>query len=334
MITNQKKILATLFFLLLGLSCVYPQTVKIKKINNGFITQNEIDKTVTSLMDSAGVTGLSLAVLNNNKVAYLKTYGFKNKEKNELIDKNTIIMGASFSKVVFTYIVMQLVQEGLIDLDKPIYEYLNLPMSEYEKYFEPGSYDNYKKITGRMCLNHTTGLPNIPTGKLNIYFEPGTRFAYSGVGINVLQNVVEKITKKSLEELAVEKVFKPLGMNRTSYVWQERFQNNYADGHDILEMTLKYDKMSQVGGGGSLLTIISDYAKFVEAIMQKKGLQEPIWNEMLSPTISIKSKHQFATFSNETTDQYDSIMLSYGLSWGMFNCKYGKAFFKEGHAPG
>ena len=332
--TIKKIFLETLFVLILGLSSAYSQTIKVKKINNEFITQNEIYKTVTDLIDSASVTGLCLAVLNDNKVAYLQTYGFRNKEKNEPFDKNTIIFGASFSKVVFTYIVMQLVQEGVIDLDKPLYKYSNMPKSEYEKYFEPESYEKYKKITPRMCLNHTTGLPNIPAEKLKIYFEPGTRFAYSGIGISVLQNVVEQITKKGLEELAVEKVFKPLGMKRTSYVWQEKFHDNYAVGHDVLEMAIKYDKMTSAIAGGSLQTSISDYAKFVQAIMQKKGLKESIWQEMLSPTIRIKSKHQFPTFSNETTDQYDSIELSYGLGWGLFKCKYGRAFFKEGHGPG
>jgi tetratricopeptide (TPR) repeat protein len=55
---------------------------------------------------------------------------------------------------------------------------------------------------------------------------------------------------------------------------------------------------------------------------------------MLSPSIRIKSKHQFPTLSNETTDKYDSIDLSYGLGWGLFTSQYGKAFFKEGHGPG
>ena len=55
---------------------------------------------------------------------------------------------------------------------------------------------------------------------------------------------------------------------------------------------------------------------------------------MLTPSISIKSKHQFPTHSDEITDKYDSIELSYGLGWGLFTSQYGKAFFKEGHGPG
>ena len=124
-------------------------------------------------------------------------------------------------------------------------------------------------------------------------------------------------------------------MNRTSYVWQDRFEDNFADGHDITGYPMKYiGRWTNASGGGSLLTSITDYARFVEGIMQGKGLDKPTWHSMLSPSIRIKSKHQFPTLSDEITDKHDSIELSYGLGWGLFTSKYGKAFFKEGHGPG
>ncbi len=151
----------------------------------------------------------------------------------------------------------------------------------------------------------------------------------------LLQFVVEQVTNKGLEKLAVERVFKPLGMNRTSYVWQNRFEDNFADGHDITGYPMNYIvRWTNASGGGSLLTSIADYTRFILAIMQGKGLDESTWNTMLSPSIRIKSKHQFPTLSNETTDKYDPIELSYGLGWGLFTSKYGNAFFKEGHGPG
>ena len=85
----------------------------------------------------------------------------------------------------------------------------------------------YRRITARMLLGHTTGFPNWRAfeddHRLHIHFEPGTRFAYSGEGINLLQLVVETITKKDLEELMQERVFRPLGMTRTSMVWKSAF---------------------------------------------------------------------------------------------------------------
>lgn len=331
------KIISTLLFLS---SLCYSQVTVIEKINGDLITKEEIDETVGNLMDSASVTGLCLAVLNENELVYLKTYGYRNKEKNEFLDENTVILGASFSKVVFAYIVMQLVQENIIDLDTPIYMYLEKPLPEYSYYSDLVGNDLWKLLTARICLNHTTGFPNSrtfnPNGneKLEFFFEPGTHYAYSGEGISLLQFVVETITKKSLEELALERVFKPLGMQRTSYIWQSRFEDNYAVGHDIFESTINYERMTEAIGGGSLLTTISDYAKFIEAIMQGKGLDKDILQEMLSPSIRIKSLQQFPTLSNKTTDEYDSLNLSYGLGCGLFFTDYGKAFFKEGHGNG
>jgi len=315
------------------LACSQP--VEIKKVNGESINCIEVDKVVTDLMDSAHVTGLCLAVLNENELVYLKTFGYKNKQKNELLDTNSIILGASFSKVVFTYLVMQLVQEKVLEIDKPLYTYLEKPLPKYDAYKDLAINDQWKLLTVRTCLSHTTGFPNNSDIGLKIFFEPGTRYAYSGEGIRLLQFIVEQVTNKGLEELAVEKVFKPLGMNRTSFIWQKRFEDNFAVGHDIIEFPIdNFGKWTRANGGGSLLTTISDYAKFVEAIMQQKGLEENIWHAMLSPSIRIISKHQFPTLSNEMTDKYESIELSYGLGWGLFTTPYGKAFFKEGHGPG
>jgi len=326
------SVLFLVFFFIIS-AC--SQTAEIKKVNGNSISSSEVDKVVNELMDSANVTGLCLAILNENELVYLKTFGYKNKEMDELLDENSIILGASFSKVVFTYVVMQLIQEKVLEIDKPLYTYLDNPLPEYDEYKDLAIDDQWKLLTVRTCLSHTTGFPNISDIGLKIFFEPGTHYAYSGEGISLLQFVVEHVTKKELEELAVDRVFKPLGMNRTSYIWQERFEDNFAVGHDIIEFPIEnFGKFTRAIAGGSLLTTIADYAKFVEAIMQRKGLDEYTWNEMLSPSIRIKSKHQFPTFSSEKTDQYDSIELSYGLGWGLFKSPYGKAFFKEGHGPG
>lgn len=150
----------------------------------------------------------------------------------------------------------------------------------------------------------------------------------------MLQFVIEQITGTGLEELAVARVFKPLGMTTSSYVWQDRFENNFAVGHDVLGSSLEYRRMPFADGSGSLLTSIADYAKFVEGIMQAKGLEETTLSMMLTPSIRIKSKQQFPTFSDEVTDKYDPIELSYGLGWGLMKTDYGDAFFKEGHGGG
>ncbi len=111
-------------------------------------------------MDSAKVEGLSLAILNNKIPVYIKAYGYKFKTKNDLLDTATVNYAASFSKAVFAVLVSKVYEQGIINLDKPIYKYLKKPIKEYEEFAEIGNDERYKQITPRMCLFHTTGLPN------------------------------------------------------------------------------------------------------------------------------------------------------------------------------
>jgi CubicO group peptidase (beta-lactamase class C family) len=234
--------------------------------------------------------------------------------------------------------VMQLVEEGALSLDKPVYQYLPKPLPEYDEYKDLAGDDRYKKITARMALDHTTGLPNWrwfeDDRKLKIHFEPGSRYAYSGEGLVVLQLMVETITKKPLEELMRERVFQPLGMMRTSMVWIDAFESDYANGYDEEEKSLGPQKRKRAGAAGSMLTTPSDFATFMQAVLQGKGLSKKSREEMLSPQIEIHSKHQFPPFSPETTEENKPIRLSMGLGWGLYWTPYGKAFFKGGHDDG
>ena len=331
-------------FILLFIPCsVFGQQKEITRLDGIKIATAEIDFIVTNLMDSANVEGLSLAILNNNEPVYVKAYGYKNKPQNELMDTATVNYAASFSKAVFAVLILKLTEQGIIDLDKPLYKYLKKPISDYEEFAELGKDERYMEITARMCLSHTTGLPNIryiqPTtgaldtlGTLKIYFKPGTRYAYSGEGIKFLQLAVEDITEKNVEELSQEQIFKPLKMFRTGYIWHDNFDDNFAIGHlDDGRIMIK-KKRTVPNAAGSLVTTISDFSKFISALMQGEILEKKTFDEMLTPQIKINSKYQFPTIMDETTTNNDKIQLSYGLGWGLLKCAYGRAFFKEGHS--
>jgi CubicO group peptidase (beta-lactamase class C family) len=328
--------------LLLSSNLTFGQTQQIIKLDGGKISALKIDQTIKRLMDTANIQGLDLAILNNNKTVFIKSYGFKNKIKNELLDTASIMYAASFSKAVFGYLTMKLVEDKVIDLDKPLYKYLSKPISEYEYFSDLKSDDRWKIITARMCLSHTSGLPNVrwlnpktgvedTLGIIRIYFPPGTKYAYSGEALKLLQLVEEEITKKTIEELAIEKIFIPIGMNRTGYIWHDKFDDNVAIGHLENGKLNPKKKRTTPAANGSMVTTIADYSKFIEYITQGKGLKKKMFKEMISPQIEIKSKTQFPPITEETTTENKAINLSYGLGWGVLKCKYGKAFFKEGH---
>ncbi len=245
---------------------------------------------------------------------------------------------ASFTKSAFAYMVMRLVDQGVLGLDRPVYQYLPKPLPEYDNYKDLADDARYKKITARMLLDHSPGFPNWrwleDDRKLRIHFEPGARFAYSGEGMNLLQLVVETITHKPLEQLMQENVFQPLGMTRTSMVWQDRFESDFANGYDEYGRSLGPHRNRTANSAGNMQTTVRDFSRFVQAVLSGEGLSKKSREAMLGPQIQIHSKHEFPSLNEETTDENDAIRLSYGLGWGLYWTPYGKAFFKEGHDEG
>jgi CubicO group peptidase (beta-lactamase class C family) len=310
----------------------------VQRLDGTSISAAEIDATVARVMRAAKVTGLGLAILNDGKVVYLKGYGQRDIAGSKPLTPDSIMSAASFSKVAFAYLVMQLVQAGVINLDKPAYEYLGKPLPEVSGYSDLAGDDRWKTITPRMLLEHTSGFPNwrrfTDDHKLRIYFDPGTRFAYSGEGIALLQRVVEAATHRSLEDLMQEKVFKPIGMSRSSMTWHLEYEENHADGYDENQKSLGPQRRLRADAAGSMKTTPRDFALFLQAVANGQGLRKETLDQMLSPQTRITSKHQFPTLSREDTHENDGIRLSYGLGWGLYFTPQGEAFFKEGHDDG
>lgn len=331
-------------------SCSDKPNQKIIRLDGSSITRNELDSRIQTLVDTADVTGFTVTIFNQDSVAYQKAYGYSNFTQKDSLKINQVFYGASLSKAVFGYIVAQLANEGIIDLDKPIQDYLDVPIPEMYFKKEWRGFQNltsdvrYKEITARMCLSHTTGFPNWrwisrtgqfdQEGKIQFYFDPGTDYSYSGEGIVLLQKVIEKITGKGLEQLARERVFDPLNMAMTSYVWQKSFENNYCFGHTIEQKVIEKEMEDEAGAAGSMETTPVDYSKFLTKIIELSSHNSDITKLMFAPNIRIDSKQQFGPESLEKTNANDSIGLNYGLGWGILKSPYGKGYFKEGHSEG
>jgi CubicO group peptidase (beta-lactamase class C family) len=342
-VRNSFRRAAILFVLFLGTaverqSAKAQSTPSIRRLDGTHISATEIDATVTRLISAAHVTGAGIAILNQGKVVYLKGYGLRDKDKSLPLTPDSVMAAASLTKAAFAYMVMQLVDQRIIDLDRPVYEYLPKPLPEYESYHDLAGDSRYKKITGRMLLSHTAGFPNLrrftDDKKLSINFEPGSRYAYSGEGIDLMQFVVETVTKKPLADLMRERVFEPLGMTRTSMIWEDRFESDFANGYDEQEHSLGPQKRQRAEAAGSMQTTVRDYARLIEALARSRGLSKKAREAMLSSQVHILSRHQFPTLKTETTSENEAIRLSYGLGWGVFWTPYGRAFFKEGHDDG
>ena len=331
-------LLATIAVLVLSASADSPRLGPIERLDGSAISAAQATSTMNRLMKAAAIPGAALAVFNDGRLVYLNAFGTRDKSKHQPMTVDTVMYAASFTKPAFAYMVMQLADEGVLELDRPVYEYLPKALPEYPEYADLAGDERYKRITTRMLLDHTSGFANFrwleDDKKLRIHFDPGTRYAYSGEGMNLLQLVVETITRKSLAELMDSRVFKPLGMTRTSMVWQGGFENDAASGYDQDGRALGPQRREKANAAGSMVTTISDYSRFLQAVMAGRGLRPKVRDLMLSPQIAIVSKHQFPTLDPETTDANKAIRLSYGLGWGLYSSPYGPVFFKEGHDDG
>lgn len=350
-ISSKKRNLSTKIIaaLLIGMicftSCNNSNNQNIIRLDGTKISNDSLTKRINLLMENANVQGMAVSVFNENKVMYQKSFGYKDFENKIKLNDSTNIYGASFSKAVFSVLVMKLVEDNVIDLDTPLESYLPKKIYEYKP--ETKWHDDYSalkndslyhKITARMCLNHTTGFANSrwfeSDYQLRVNREPGTRYSYSGEGFIYLQVVLEKILGKNLEELAQQNIFKPLKMNHTSYKWLPKFEENFAYGHNTLGKKYVKDKDNEPRASSTLETTSEDYTKFLEAVLQHKIISKKSWNEMFRPQIRIRSIKQFGPLALKDSTLNDNIQLSYGLGWGILQTPYGIGVFKEGHGNG
>jgi CubicO group peptidase (beta-lactamase class C family) len=311
---------------------------QLERIDGSHISVSDLEQYVSALMDSAGVMGLQMAIINDGRVVYSHEFGLRSRVSGLSPDEKTIFAGLSFSKTVFAYLVMQLIEDGLLDLDRPLADYLDKPVGDYPKWKDLAGDDRLQDITARRVLTHTTGWPNLRMqmegGKLRFIYPPGEWFSYSGEGFHFLQFVVEQITGKPLDVLARERIFTPLNMSRTGYVWEEAFEGNHADGYTERQRRIKIGRRSEPSAAGSMVSTASDYARFVAAVLNCEGLQQSSIDLMLAAHVSVKSKRMFGPLSHEATDDNRAINLSWGLGWGRFDSESGRAFFHTGHDLG
>jgi CubicO group peptidase (beta-lactamase class C family) len=299
---------------------------------------SEIHDSVTQVMQGAQVPGVALAMINRGEIVYQAGFGLRNKALDQPMTVNSVMAVASLTKTVSAYLVMRLVDDRVLDLDKPIHEYLPRPLPEYASWRDLAADPRYKLITTRMLLSHTAGFSNWryfdPDHRLLIHYQPGTRYAYCGECFELLQLVMENVTKKPTEELMQERVFRPLGMTRTSLIWQSAFEFDYANGYDEYGRLLGHQRHRTAAAAGSLQTTVADYSKFLQAMLSGQGLSKEAHAQMLSTQIRIDSKFEFPTLLPDKTDEYKGIQLAYGLGVGLYQTPHDRAFFKEGHDEG
>lgn len=209
-----------------------PITAEAKKINSYL---NEI-------IEKQKIPGLALAVTRNDSVVYTGAFGFRNIETQEPMKLNYVFHWASVAKTFVATAIMQLVEKGKIDLDEKLITYL--------PYFKQQD-ENYKNITIKQMLNHTSGIGNVEDYEWDkpqnddeapkryvkglendkMLFEPGKDWAYSNTAFNTLGVVISEVSGMSFETYIKENIFKPLEMKHSSFIYPEIPESLRVKGH-------------------------------------------------------------------------------------------------------
>lgn len=248
-----------------------------------------VDAVVPELMERHATPGVAIAYVDDGRIAWRRCYGVMRAGDDAPVSAETVFEACSMSKPLFAYAALKLAEQGQLDVDRPLVDYLG----ESHRIDDP----RQARITGRMALTHTTGLPNWRPGgwraggPIALMFEPGERFSYSGEGIWFLQQALERIVDEPMEPWIQRTLLGPLEMTRSSYVWQEDYEHWAAAGHDAKGQPKRdrphYDREN---AGFSLYTTADDYARFLIEVSRADrtaphSLGRAALDEMLAPAV-------------------------------------------------
>jgi CubicO group peptidase (beta-lactamase class C family) len=230
-------------------------------------------------IDNEFVGNFAMTLIENGKVSKDLFYSI-----DKPVDKNTVFPAASISKWVTSFGVLKLVEQGKLDLEKPVDDYLtrwHLPES---------GFDN-KKVTVRKLLSHSSGLvddlgyggfspdealqtieesltkatdSDYSDGVAIVGYEPGSKYMYSGAGYTILQLLIEETSGQSFQEYMTQEVFEPLKMEKTTFVLSERPDIQLAQIYKNDGTTREMNKFTALAAA-SLFTTTADLSKFLEA---------------------------------------------------------------------
>ena len=309
----------------------------INQLNGKTIKTQNLSTDLQRIVDTGHIAGLSVAIIQNSQTVYAHTFGFKNLEKQEKMDTNTVIYAGSFTKPFFSTLFLQLVDKGIFELDKPIVQYLKKSIETYPKWQTLAHEKDLNKITARMILSHSSGMPilrYIYGDSLYLIAKPGEKLYYSNEGFNFLGFIVEEFTGKTLDNWAKELIYEPLNMHHSGLVWHSEFKDNHATGHDSEGKVFGVQVKENARAAGSLVTTTSDYGKFLTVLFQKQLLSKILSNEMLKPQFKVTSFRGFGPLRDSISNQFAAMNFSWSLGMMCFDTPYGKAYAHGCHLDG
>lgn len=307
-----------------------PTPLGDKILYNKDIDKYELEKYIEEIKSYYNVPGVSVSIINDNEVILSKELGLSSELKKTPLQKEDLFEAASITKPVFCLIVLQLAKKGIIDLDRPLLDYLPFKNIEED--------ERSQKITARIVMNHQSGIPNWPWEPVNgwkqgqqlkLAFEPGTEFMYSGEAMNYLGRVVAYLTHKNVSQLFQELVAKPFGLTNTYFAFNSSIDYKMTTGH--WQNTPRFKPRGTTESpASSLHTNARDFAKLLLGLMNEKVLSSESYNLIYKPGQMLNEEQrmfdpeipQFISHGFFIQDTPEGLLIQHGGNNGDFECKF------------
>lgn len=299
--------------------------------------QSLADPEIQRIMRCEQVQGLALASIDGGKVGKVRVFGTRNAALGLPMTDDTVLDGGVFTQAAFAYLLLQLADEGKLDLDAPLPRLLPRPLPAYRErpfdYADLHDEPRWRSLTPRILLTHASGFADHRwyegDERLRIHFEPGSRYAYSSEGILLLQLVVEQGLGLDIEREMQKRVFDRLGMRRTSLHWRSEFAATAADGYGFDGGVQAHDRHFRVRLAGSMETTIGDQARLWAGIVRGEGLAPASRAALIQGSLAITSAHAFPTLAEGQAAWPQNLAAGVGVV--TYRDRDGPAFFLGSH---
>jgi CubicO group peptidase (beta-lactamase class C family) len=253
------------------------------------VDQLELRARIGRILNRWPTVGLAVGVVRNGRLEFFHGHGFADIASNTPVTEDTVFRIGSITKTFTAIAVIQLYEQGLVDLDAPANDYLR-------GYRLIAAKTTHRPSTLRHLLTHTAGLPEVvypsrilqpvfgemvkvgkpvPSlaeyyrGALRLVAEPGTRYIYSDHAFATLSQIVEDVSGKPFDRYLHEQIFEPLGMTDTDLLRSDRVKTRLATGYQVGSGGAKPVTDSEVitAGGGGIYSTPRDMARYLAALV-------------------------------------------------------------------
>jgi len=291
-------------------------------LTSSFVQADEIDNFLREEMTKRKIPGLQLAVVKNGKIVKTASYGLANIQDSIAVDDNTVFSINSITKAFTGVAVMQLVEQGKLEVSAKISKYLpNLPVE-------------WQNITVKQLLTHTSGLPDIMNsnnGQLlsndgaqeswqmvkqrPLDFKANTQFRYNQTNYLLIGKIIDRVSGQNFIDYITQNQLRRASMKRT----EEAGFSNLKDviAHSARRYTYYY-------GSGKISNIkAGDFPEFLRTTAGMSSTATEIANwvialqsaELLKKSSSIKTLWTPAVLSNGKTKGFNNLLNGYALGW-------------------